>query len=91
MSKRWEFGEVVILTDYMIGRDAVPTGEELTALRDELFPDRTEHSVRQQAYDIQSALGRRIPGRQSKLHDAVLSLFKQFPGEMARHARLLRG
>lgn len=78
-----------MLADYLVTHDGeLPEGEQLTALRDKLYPDRTTSSVYMQARDIQAALGysdRHI--NYSAQIRAVARLFINHPVDMANLAR----
>jgi hypothetical protein len=87
---KWTFEETVLLADHLVSHDGkLPEGAELTALRDRLYPYRSEGSVSMHALDLKAALGYGGEGRYfaetkySTQIGAVATLFKTGPADMA--------
>lgn len=90
---KWTFEETASLANHLVSQDGkVPEGAELTALRDRLYPYRSEGSVSMHALDLTAALGygegRYFAETQfSAQIGAVATLFKTDPADMAGVAR----
>jgi hypothetical protein len=90
MSKEWGAAERVVMTDYMVASGGVtpPRGsDELVALRDTRFPDRSPGSVWGKSWDIRGSMGYLPGGEPSSLDVEVVAMFKEHPDIMAALAK----
>jgi hypothetical protein len=90
MRKEWSAAERVVMTDYMVASGGVTPpreSDELVALCDTLFPDRSLLSVWGKSWDIRGAMGYRPGGLPASLDVEVVAMFKEHPDIMAALAK----